>query len=101
MTDLPRFTKDPDEDLDYMINWLNSDLPLGRRPYLSEEEVIVTSQWIVPAGLTSHDASATDTTTTIWLSGGSVRSSYTVTNRITTNMGRTVDRSFIVLVKSR
>ena len=77
--------KDPDEVKDYVIEWedrLNGD-------------VIVTSTWIVPDGITknSDDFDAVASTTTIWLSGGTLSDTYVFTNRITTQGGRTLDQT--------
>ena len=83
--------KDPDATLDYgrdWSDWLNGD-------------VITASQWTVPAGLTQETSSFTDTTTTVWLSGGTDGQTYTITNRIHTELGRTDERSMIIDVDER
>ncbi|MBI4907305.1 MAG: hypothetical protein HY820_27015 [Acidobacteria bacterium] len=85
------FTKDPNAVLDYSIDWTR---------WLAGDQ-IATSEWIIPSGLTRMADSKTSTSATVWLSGGSVGQSYTVTNRITTAAGRTEDRSFIVRVEER
>jgi hypothetical protein len=68
--------KDPDEVLDYQIDW-------SRRLY---SDTIVTSTWptTLPAGLTLGVMTNTLRTTTVWLSGGVNGTTYTLTNRITT-----------------
>jgi hypothetical protein len=86
------FIKDPDAVLDYGFDW--SDWLDG--------DTISTSSWtIAPATLTKKSDSLTTTTTTIWLSGGTVDVVYTVTNRIVTAGGRTEDRSFEIVVGQR
>lgn len=86
------FIKDPDAVLDYGCDW--SDWLDG--------DTLSTSSWtIAPAGLTKVSDSLTATTTTVWLSGGTVSTVYTVTNRIVTAGGRTEDRSFEVVVGQR
>jgi len=85
------FTKDPNAVLDYSIDWTR---------WLAGDQ-IATSEWIIPSGLTKMADSKTSTSATVWLSGGSVGQSYTVTNRITTAAGRTEDRSFIIRVEER
>jgi hypothetical protein len=55
----------------------------------------------VPEGITEGDANHTTTKTTIWLSGGEIGSSYTITNRITTAGGRTMDQSVRLVVKAK
>ena len=71
-------SKDPTEILDYGIDWV---LRLAG-------DTIVTSTWVVPAGITKNSDSSTPSTTTIWVSGGTSGQSYPVENRITTAGGR-------------
>lgn len=77
--------KDPDEVLDYLIDW-------GSRR-LDEGDTIVSSSWTVPAGLTQTDAAFTDTTTTVWLSGGTLGTTYEITSQIVTAGGRTMEQT--------
>jgi hypothetical protein len=81
-------TKDPDETLDYPIDWADF---LG-------SDTISTSAWTAAAGITVSSESSTNTTTTAFFSGGTAGISYLVTNRITTAGGRSVDRSFLLRV---
>ena len=85
------FRKDPSAILDYSIDWslwLNGD-------------TIATSSWTVPTGLTKVSDTKNDSSTTVWLSGGTLGQTYTVTNRITTANGRTDERSIIIKVEDR
>lgn len=91
MADNRSFTKDPDGVLDYQIDW--SDW-LGT-------DTIVTSTWTVGTGITKDSDTNTTTTATIWLSGGTAGTMYTLVNRITTTDGRTDDRSIYVTVKEK
>lgn len=87
----PYFSKDPNAILDYQIDWsawLGSD-------------TIATSAWTVPAGITKVSDTRTTTTATVWLSGGTVGTSYVLQNRITTAAGRTEDRSITVAVEEK
>ncbi len=86
-----QFTKDPQATLDYQVDW--SDW-LGA-------DTIATSTWTVPTGLTKTDESKTDTSATVWLSGGTAGQIYTVMNHIVTVGGRTDERSFRVFVQDR
>lgn len=86
------YIKDPQSVLDYGFDW--SD-------WLDTDDVVSTSTWTVPAGITEDSDAKTDTTTTIWLSGGTVGSKYRITNRIVTDDGRTEDRSFYVKVEHK
>jgi hypothetical protein len=94
------FTKDPDDILDYGFDW-------GTK-WLSTSETISTSTWIASAGITvgtgTNGAQAptnTTTVTTVWLLGGAAGTPYSVTNRITTNQGRTVDRTMTIRVTNK
>jgi hypothetical protein len=87
-----RFKKDPDAVLDYGIDW--SD-------WLYSSDVISTSTWTVPAGITQDDESKGDTSTIIWLSGGTAGECYEIANKIVTTDGRTDERTFEVLVEER
>lgn len=82
------FEKGDDEALDYQINWSTW---LGT-------DTLATSTWTVDAGLTAGFASRSQTTTTQWLSGGTVGRTYTLTNVVTTAAGRAAECSFRVLV---
>jgi hypothetical protein len=87
------YQKDPSAKLDYMVDWTK---------WLTREaDVISTSTWVVPAGITGEDASNDTLTTTIWISGGTVGTYYTFTNRIQTTTGRINDRSFDILVRNQ
>jgi hypothetical protein len=85
------FTKDPDAVLDYSIDWSR---------WLAGDQV-ATSSWTLPDGLEKVSDAQTSTKTTVWLRGGTIGESYTVTNRITTSGGRTDDRSFLVKIEDR
>ena len=85
------FDKDPDAKLDYEIDWtswLNGD-------------TIDSSAWIVPTGITKESDAHDDTSTTIWLSGGSVGEVYNITNRITTAGGRIEDRTIVFTIEEK
>lgn len=81
--------KDPDSTVDYAADW---------SAVIQTGETISTSQWITPPGLTASGDTVNGTTTSVFLSGGTEYESYVVTNRITTSLGRTIDRSFRVKV---
>jgi len=75
--------KDPDEVLDYVVDWTK---PLAG-------DVISTSTWTVPTGVSKGVDMFDDSTTTIWLSGGSAGENYALINRITTAAGRTREQT--------
>jgi hypothetical protein len=85
--------KDPDSTVDFGIDWTD---------YLaSNQDTIESSTWEVPAGLTEEDDSHTNDHTFVWLSGGTVGSTYAVTNRIETAGGRTEDETIYILIEER
>ena len=86
------YVKDPDAVLDYKADW---------SVWLADGETITSSNWSVPTGITKDSQSATTTTATVWLSGGSLGSSYSVVNRISTNQGRTDERTMEIVVRER
>ncbi len=88
---MSRYTKDPDAVVDFAINWASW---LGT-------DTISTATWTVPAGLTKASEENTTTIATVWLSGGTVGTDYTVACRIVTAGGRTDDRSLTIRVRAR
>ena len=91
------YIHDPDEKLDYGFDWskpLAVDTPA---------DTITASTWIVPSGITQSGSPAPsfdDTTTTIWLEGGTANQDYIIINRITTAATRKFEASFVVSVRS-
>lgn len=84
------FKKDPEEVLDYSIDWSG---------ILASGEIIDTSTWAIDStqstptleideGLTSND----DTSATVWVSGGTHRIVYALINTVTTDQTRTYER---------
>jgi hypothetical protein len=94
MTDIVIFhvTKDPDEDLDYQLDWTDS---------LEDLETIASYTLSVPTGITSHDDSNTDEAVIFWLSGGTAGETYRLACEIVTSAGRTHKRSLDVLVVTK
>lgn len=87
------FVKDPAAVLDYKVDW---------SAWLSTDETISTSTWPdVPTGITKDSDASTTSTATIWLSGGTDRTDYRVTNRVVTNQGRTDERTLLIQVRDR
>lgn len=83
--------KDPDENLDYKIDWTAR----------LAGDTIQTSLWIVPVGLTKGAESNTNTATTVWLTGGTINTDPQVTNRITTAGGRTMDQTVKLKIRAK
>ena len=86
-----KFIKDPDAVLDFTVDW--SDW--------LDSDTIASVTWVVPTGITKDSDTKTTTTATIWLSGGTVGTNYSIVCRITTAGGRTDDRTFVVKCKDR
>lgn len=83
--------KDPDENLDYSIDWGNA----------LAGDTIASSTWTVPDGVTAGLQSNTETTATIWLSGGTAGQNYVFMNRIVTAGGRTHDQTCSLRVSNK
>lgn len=85
------YVKDPSAVLDYVIDW---------ETWL-DGDTISTSTWTVQTGLTADSDSNDTTTTTVWLSGGTLGTKYTATNRIVTAAGRTDERTIYIVIADR
>ena len=86
--------KDPDSNLDYEINWLKWLTAKDTITGLPVIDTITASTWVdVHSDLTVETDSFTDSTTTVWLTGGVIGTTYELTNRITTAVGRIQDRT--------
>lgn len=92
MSIIQSFRKDPQSVLDYGIDW--SD-------WLASGETISTSTWTVPTGITEDSDSKGDTSTIIWLSGGTAGATYKIANKIVTSDSRTVERSIDIIMEQR
>lgn len=85
--------KDPDEVLDYVLNWTAR----------LAGDTITSSTWFVPDDIDLDSDSFTDTATTVWLSGGDLSNTtgHDLTNRITTAGGRTMEQTVRIRSVSR
>lgn len=83
-----RFYKDPNEVLDYKVDWTD---------YLGASN-IASSVWT--HSLTEFSPGNDNKTATVYLGGGTLGSSYEVTNEITTNdiPARVAVRSFVIRI---
>jgi hypothetical protein len=92
--------KDPDERLDYRLDWAAEMAAM-------DGDTIQDSQWVVDdANLTLLDSggfspSFTDTSTQVWLSDGIEGVTYTLTNRVTTAGGRILEQSIRLKIKTK
>lgn len=87
-----KFEKDPDEVLDYMWDWSN---------LLAEEETIESVTITSSEGITVDSNTNTDTTVTVWISGGTIGNHYLIDCKIVTSSSRTFDRDILIYVKDK
>jgi len=86
--------KDPGSITDFRIDWGTA--------FLGDGEAVTSSSWEIfpvepPGGLVvDNEPPFTATDTTVFISGGIAGHLYQLTNRITTDQGRTDERSFII-----
>lgn len=99
------FIKDPDAVLDYKFDFagLTNGASDADSDWLESGETISSHTVTVSAGLTKDSDSATDTDTsvTVWLSGGTAGSDYECTCQVVTSNGRTDDRTISIQVRDR
>ncbi len=78
------------------------DFSIDLSELLQDTEIVSTSSWSVPTGLTAVTNTHGDAITTIWLSGGTLNTTYELVNTVQTNSTpqRTfVNRLYIPIVK--
>lgn len=86
-------SKDPNEVLDYEIQW---------SPRLRSDTISTSTFSLTTAnGLAINSQSNTTTTSTVWLSGGTVGGTAVINCRITTAAGRTMDQSVSLEIAER
>ena len=88
------FIKDPDATMDYSVDYSE---------WLVSPDLLVNSTWTADTGITVSASSvdASDTLSTVRLTGGTVNGQYRVANRITTSNGLITDRSIFIRVEER
>ena len=95
--------KDPDAVLDYKFDWKAETNGNGDSDWLASGETISTYEITVPDGITKDSDAKTDTNTsvTVWLSGGTAGVDYEVACEIVTSASRTDERTGKVPVRER
>jgi len=88
----PWILKDPAAVLDYTFDWSS---------WLQASETIQTVVWTPSAQLTASSPSHTNTSATVFLSGGAPGAKHLLTCKITTNQGRTDARSIEIRIAAR
>lgn len=100
------FLKDPKGVLDYTFDWAaltNGTNLAGETDWLASGETISSAVVTAGTGLTKDSDSLTDSNTsvTVWLSGGTAGEDYEVECKIVTSASRTDARTIIVRVRER
>ncbi len=97
--------KDPNAVLDYKFDWAASTNGSGDTDWLDTDggETISTKTVTVPTGITKDSDSLTDTNTsvTVWLSGGTDEEDYEVACKIVTSDNREDTRRMTIRVRER
>lgn len=103
--------KDPDEVLDYDIDWTQRLYSADELDRFNSGQTVVpadhiaSSEFHLPEGasLIANSSSFTATATKVWLSGGDLNLAepYEILNRITTTGGRTMDQTVRLKIKSK
>lgn len=97
------YFKDPDDVLDYKFDYAAATNGSGSSDWLASGDTISTHSIIADSGITVDSSSITDTNTsvTVWLSGGTEDTDYGVTCRIETTGGRIFDKTIRIKVRQR
>ena len=99
------YVKDPQAELDYKFDWapLTNEAPGAVSDWLASGETIESYTLTIAGGITNVSDSRTDSNTsvTVWLSGGSAGREYRVTCHIVTSAWREDDRTIVVKVRQR
>lgn len=100
---MEKVTKDPQAVLDYTFDWRAYTNGTGKTDWLATGETINTKTITATTGITVNSSalSDSDTSVTVWLSGGTADRDYVVGCKITTDGGRTDKRSIIVQCRAR
>lgn len=83
-------TKDPDEVLDYSIDWSS---------WLNTGDSVSSAVWVVEAGLTKDSDSINGSITSVIVSGGTSGQDYKATCTMTTTNGLVGERCLTIPVK--
>ena len=97
------FSKDTSAKLDYKFAWIALTNASGPSDWLEAGETIPSHTVTAATGLTVDSSALTnsDTSVTVWLSGGTVNTYYDVVCHIVTSAGREDDRTIRVRAVQR
>lgn len=99
--------KDPDEILDYDVDWTSRLYSADELALVAAGQTVVpadhiaTSQFTLPVGIVANSSTFSNTATKVWLSGGTDGQAYAIVNRITTPGGRTMDQTIKIKIKTK
>jgi hypothetical protein len=97
--------KDPDAVLDYKFDWapLTNGVSGAASDWLQSGETISDHTITATTGITVDSSSITDSNTsvTVWLSGGTAGTDYSIVCHITTSAEREDDRTIFIRVEQR
>ena len=83
-------TKKSTDVLMYMVDWASETT--------DRSETISTSTFTVPTGITIDSQSNTDTTASVWLSGGRHGVDYIINSRVVMSDGHEISKQFDICV---
>jgi len=100
---MPTYTKDPDAVLDYKFDWKAKTNLSGNTDWLESSETISSFTITAASGLTVDSSALSDTNTsvTVWLSGGTDGTTYELACKIVTSLSRTDERTISIQVEER
>lgn len=93
--------KDPADVLDYKFDFANTTNGGTKTDWLESGETISTRTITAEDGITVDSSSITDsdTSVTVWVSGGTVDNNYDIACKITTSASRTIERTLTLTVR--
>ena len=103
MAEADSFLKDPDAVLDYKFDWKALTNGSGESDWLQAAETISSHTIDADTGITVDSSALSDTNTsvTVWLSGGTAGTNYAVRCEIETSASRTDERTMTIRCRER
>lgn len=93
--------KDPEEELDFDIDWAGTADDPGR----AYNDPLISSEWFIDTPNDGALILGTDVwsaiATKIWVTGGTLNKRYQVTNRVETVGGRIMDKSGYIPIREK
>lgn len=91
---MKRYKKDPNDRLDYGFEW---------HKWMPDGDSIFQSEWTISGPdsaltMASPFIDAEDQKTGVYLMGGTLKGKYTLTNKMTTTLGRIKERSKLIII---